>query len=38
MDEMKEYRAEEERDEQVKRTINSDPYFCFSIRPARLVD
>jgi hypothetical protein len=38
MDEMKEYREEEQRDEQLKRTINSDPYFCFSIRPARLVD
>jgi hypothetical protein len=38
MDEMKEYREEEQREEQVKRTINSDPYFCFSIRPAKLVD
>jgi len=36
MGEMKEYNTKEKSAEDLKRTINSDPYFSFSIRPAKL--
>jgi hypothetical protein len=38
MGEMKQHQSEEEKAAQLKNTINSDPYFSFSVRPAKLVD
>ncbi len=38
MGEMKVHANEEEQKEQLKCTINSEPYFVFSVRPSRLVD
>lgn len=38
MGEMKEFKNEEEKEEQKKRTITSKPYFSFSVRPTKLVD
>lgn len=38
MGEMKEHQTEEQKAEALKNTINSDPYFSFSVRPSKLVD
>jgi hypothetical protein len=38
MSEMKEHQSDEQKAEQLKNTINSDPYFVFSVRPSKLVD